>query len=245
MDFSLTPAQEQLRADVRALCATFPSTYWQDHDRERTYPEAFVKALTDAKFLSALIPTEYGGLGLGVTEAAIILHEVNRSGGNAAACHAQMYIMGALVRHGSDAQKERWLPPVARGDLRFQAFSVTEREAGSDTTAIATTAIRDVRYGWVVNGHKNWTSRIEQSDLLLLLARTSARDTAARTLGLSLFLVDLRDARDQGAIETRPVRTMLNYETFEVTYRNLRLPTDALVGEEGLGFPPRHRRLEC
>lgn len=238
MDFSRTPSQEQLRADVRALCATFPGTYWRDLDRERKYPEAFVNALTDAGYLSALIPTSYGGLGLGVTEAAIILHEVNRSGGSAAACHAQMYIMGALVRHGSAAQKERWLPPVARGELRFQAFSVTEREAGSDTTAIATTAVRDPAQGggWVVNGHKNWTSRIEQSDLLLLLARTSDRDVAARTFGLSLFLVDLRDARSQGAIDVRPVRTMLNYETFEVTYRNLRLPADALVGEEGLGF---------
>ncbi len=184
MDFSLTPAQEKLRSDVRALCATFPGAYWRDLDRERAFPEAFVKALTDAGYLSALIPTEYGGLGLGMAEAAIILHEVNRSGGTAAACHAQMYIMGALVRHGSAAQKERWLPPIARGELRFQAFSVTERDAGSDTTAIATTAIRDAGQGdvWVVNGHKNWTSRIEQSDLLLLLARTSPRDAAARTL---------------------------------------------------------------
>ena len=238
MDFSPTPAQENLRSDVRALCATFPNAYWRDLDRERSYPDAFVNALTDAGYLSALIPTAYGGLGLGVTEAAIILHEINRSGGTAAACHAQMYIMGALVRHGSAAQKERWLPPVARGELRFQAFSVTEHEAGSDTTSIATTAVRDPAQGdgWVVNGHKNWTSRIEQSDLLLLLARTSDRDTAARTFGLSLFLVDLRDAREQGAIETRPVRTMLNYETFEVTYKDLRLPADALVGEEGLGF---------
>jgi acyl-CoA dehydrogenase len=238
VDFSLTPAQEKLRSDVRALCAAFPDAYWRELDRERAFPEAFVKALTDAGYLSALIPTAYGGLGLGIAEASIILHEVNRSGGTAAACHAQMYIMGALVRHGSAAQKERWLPPVARGELRFQAFSVTERDAGSDTTAIATTAVRESGPGdgWVVNGHKNWTSRLEQSDLLLLLARSSPRDATARTLGLSLFLIDLRDARSQGAIDIRPVRTMLNYETFEVTYRNLRLPADALVGDEGLGF---------
>src|SRR5919106_3768563 len=143
MDFALTPAQEQLRADVRVLCARFPDPYWRQLDRERAYPEAFVRAVTEAGFLSALIPREYGGLGLGVTEASIVLEEVNRSGGHSAACHAQMYVMAALVRHGSETQKRRWLPAIARGDLRLQAFSVTEPEAGSDTTSIATTAVRD------------------------------------------------------------------------------------------------------
>jgi acyl-CoA dehydrogenase len=192
--------------------------------------------LTEVGYLAALIPAEYGGLGLGITEASIILEEVNRSGGSSAACHAQMYIMGALVRHGSEEQKARWLPPIARGELRLQAFSVTEHEAGSDTTAISTTAARDGD-GYVVNGTKNWTSRIEQSDLLLLLARTSPRsDGTDRTRGLSLFLVDLREVRGTGAIAVRPVRTMFNYETYQVTYRDLTLPPDALVGEEGMGF---------
>ena len=236
MDFALTTDQEQLRADVRALCDRFPDDYWRRLDRERAYPEAFVRALTEVGYLSALIPGEYGGLGLGVTEASIVLEEVNRSGGHSAACHAQMYVMGALVRHGSAEQKGRWLPPIARGELRLQAFSVTEPEAGSDTTSIATSAARDGA-GWVVNGRKNWTSRIEQSDLLLLLARTAPRDANAdRTRGLSLFLVDLREARRQGGLEVEPVHTMFNYETYRVTYRNLRLPDDALVGEEGLGF---------
>jgi acyl-CoA dehydrogenase len=237
MDFALTPAQEQLRDAVRALCARFPDPYWRELDRERAYPEAFVRALTESGYLSALIPGGYGGLGLGVTEASIVLEEINRSGGSSAACHAQMYVMGAVVRHGSEAQKRRWLPAVARGELRFQAFSVTEPEAGSDTTAIATTAVRAEDGGWVVNGQKNWTSRIEQSDLLLLLARTTPREEATdRTRGLSLFLVDLREARRNGGIETRRVRTMFNYETYRVTYRDLRLPAEALVGEAGMGF---------
>ncbi len=236
MDFALTSDQERLRTDVRALCAGFPNDYWRTLDRERAYPTRFVQALTEAGYLAALIPSAYGGLGLGVTEASIILEEINRSGGHSAACHAQMYIMGALVRHGDEAQKARWLPPVARGELRFQAFSVTEAEAGSETTAITTTAVRDGG-GWVVNGAKNWTSRIEQSDLLLLLARTTPReDLTDRTRGLSLFLVDLRAAREQAGIAVRPVRTMFNYETYQVTYRDLRLPPDALIGEEGMGF---------
>jgi acyl-CoA dehydrogenase len=236
MDFALSTAQEHLRAEVRALCAGFADAYWRQLDHERSYPEAFVQALTAAGYLSALIPQEYGGLGLGVTEASIILEEINRSGGHSAACHAQMYVMGALARHGREEQKRRWLPAIARGELRLQAFSVTEPEAGSDTTSIATTAMRDAG-GWVVNGRKNWTSRIEQSDLLLLLARTAPRDAGGdRTRGLSLFLVDLREARQQGAIDVRPVRTMFNYETYRVTYRDLRLPADALVGTEHLGF---------
>jgi acyl-CoA dehydrogenase len=197
-----------------------------------------VRTLAEAGYLSALIPREYGGLGLGVSEASIILEEINRSGGSSAACHAQLYILSALVRHGSDQQKQSWLPQIASGERRLQAFSVTEPEAGSDTTAIRTTAVRDGDQ-YVVNGHKNWTSRIEQSDLLLLLARTALREEVAdRTRGLSLFLIDLREVRRRqpGAIEARPVRVMFNYETYQVTYRNLRVPADALIGEEGLGF---------
>jgi acyl-CoA dehydrogenase len=233
MDFAFTPEQEALRDRVRELCAEFPDRYWRELDRERAYPEAFVRKLTDAGLLAALVPREYGGLGLGITEAALILGGINRSGGSSAACHAQMYVMGALNRHGSRDQKERWLPPIARGELRLQAFSVTEPEAGSETTAIRTTATRTYD-GYVVNGFKNWTSRIEHSDLLLLLARTGER--SERSHGLSLFLVDLREARRQGALDVRRVRTMFNYETFQVTYRDLRLPADSLIGEEGQGF---------
>jgi acyl-CoA dehydrogenase len=238
VDFAPSPEQELLRSEVRALCARFGNDYWRELDRQRAYPERFVWALTEAGYLSSLIPREYGGLGLGVTEASIILEEINRSGGSSAACHAQLYIVSALVRHGSDEQKRRWLPPIAAGSSRLQAFSVTEPEAGSDTTAIQTTAVRDGD-SFVVNGHKNWTSRIEQSDLLLLLARTTAREEVAdRTLGISLFLVDLRETRRQqpATIEVRPVRVMFNYETYQVTYRNLRIPADALIGEEGMGF---------
>src|SRR5215217_300697 len=236
MNFELTLEQERLRAEVQALCTTFPGDYWRTLDRERAYPEAFVLTLTEAGYLAALIPKAFGGLGLGVTEASIILEEINRSGGSSAACHAQMYIMGALAKHGSDEQKQRWLPSIASGTLRLQAFSVTEPEAGSDTTAIQAAAVRNDG-GFVVNGSKNWTSRVEHSDLLLLLARTTPReDVSDRTRGLSLFLVDLRDAREQGAIDVRPVRTMFNYETNRVTYRDLRLPLHALIGEEGMGF---------
>jgi acyl-CoA dehydrogenase len=237
MDFALTPAQEELRAQVRALCMQFPDAYWRRLDQERAYPEEFVRALTAAHFLAALIPRDYGGLGLGVTEASIVLEELNRSGGSSAACHAQMYIMGALVRHGSAAQKARWLPEIAAGRLRLQAFSVTEPAAGSDTTSISTLARRNGD-NYVVSGHKNWTSRIEQSDLLLLLARTTPREAVAdRTQGLSLFLVNLHEARRQpGALVVQRVRTMFNYETYQVTYHNLILPTESLIGEEGRGF---------
>ena len=236
MEFSLSEEQHNLRAAVRSLCRTFPGSYWRDLDRERGYPQQFVDGLTASGYLSALIPTAYGGLGLGVTEASIILEEINRSGGHSAACHAQMYIMGALAKHGSEAQRQRWLPQIASGAKRLQAFSVTEPEAGSDTTAIQTMAARDGD-GYMVNGFKNWTSRIEHSDLLMLLARTSPNDeTSDRTRGLSLFLVDLEDARRQHAIEVAPVRTMFNYETFQVAYRDLRIPADSLIGEEGMGF---------
>ena len=238
MIFARNAEQEHLRAEVRALCAHFGNEYWRELDQQRAYPDQFVRTLTEAGYLSALVPREYGGLGLGVTDASIILEEINRSGGSSAACHAQLYILSALVRHGSDEQKRRWLPSIASGETRLQAFSVTEPEAGSDTTAIRTTAARDGD-AFVVNGHKNWTSRIEQSDLLLLLARTAPREEVAdRTHGISLFLVDLREARQQqpGAIEIHPVRVMFNYETYQVTYRNLRIPAQALIGREGMGF---------
>jgi acyl-CoA dehydrogenase len=224
----------QLRAEVRELCARFGGDYWRARDAAREYPQAFVEALTASGLLAALIPPEYGGLGLGVADASIVLEEINRSGGSAAACHAQMYTMGALLRHGSEAQKREYLPRIASGELRLQAFSVTEAEAGSDTTSIATTARRDGDE-YVVDGHKNWTSRIAQSDLLLLLARTAERDEHARSAGLSLFLVDLREVRAE-SIEVTQVRTMFNYATNEVRYRGLRIPAAALIGEEGEGF---------
>ncbi len=234
----LEPTRDQraLRAAVHALCASFGDTYWREVDAERAYPDAFIRALTEAGYLAALIPEEYEGAGLGIAEACIILEEVNRTGGNAAACHAQMYIMGTVLRHGSDDQKRRFLPPIARGELRLQAFGVTEPNAGSDTTKIETTAVRrGDRY--VVNGQKVWTSRVQHSDLMLLLARTSppSEDPKAKTFGLSTLLVDLRDAAP-GAIEVRPIRTMMNHETNEVFFHDLEVPAENLIGEEGRGF---------
>jgi acyl-CoA dehydrogenase len=224
-----------LRAGVRDLCKTFPDSYWRELDAARAYPDAFVKALTAAGYLAALIPEEYGGSGLGVSEAAIILEEVNRSGANAGACHAQMYTMGTLLRHGSDAQKRRFLPQVASGALRLQAFGVSEPTTGSDTTQLKTTATRrGDRY--VVRGQKIWISRAEHSDLLLLLVRTTpASDTKKRTDGLSVLLVDLREAVGHG-LTIRPIRTMMNHATTELFFDDLEVPVDALVGEEGQGF---------
>jgi acyl-CoA dehydrogenase len=234
-----TDLQESLRSDVRELCAQFTDEYWRDLDARRAYPDAFVQALTAAGYLAALIPTQYGGMGLGLTEASIIMEEINRSGGHSAACHAQMYTMGAILRHGNDEQKRRYLPEIASGALRMQAFSVTEAEAGSDTTRIATRAVREGD-SYVITGHKNWTSRIEQSDLLLVLARTSDRsdDEKSRAEGLSLFLVDLRRVRDEAptSLEVKPVATMFNYATNEVFYHGMRIPADSLIGEEGAGF---------
>ena len=232
----LTPDQTVLRGAVRELCESFDQAYWRELDAARAYPDAFIKALTDAGYLAALIPEEYGGAGLGIAEASVILEEVNRAGGNAAACHAQMYIMGTVLRHGSEEQKRRFLPPIARGELRLQAFAVTEPTAGSDTTKIATTAVRrGDRY--VVNGQKVWTSRVQHSDLMLLLARTAppSDDTKSKTAGLSTFLVDLRDA-PTGTIDVRPIRTMMNHETNEVFFHDLEVPAENLVGEEGRGF---------
>jgi acyl-CoA dehydrogenase len=231
-----TPDQQTLRAAVRALCASFGDAYWRTVDADRAYPDAFIHSLTEAGYLAALIPAEYDGAGLGMAEACIILEEVNRSGGNAAACHAQMYIMGTVLRHGSDEQKRRFLPAIARGELRLQAFGVTEPNAGSDTTKIATTAVRRGDH-YVVNGQKVWTSRVQHSDLMLLLARTSppSDDPKAKTFGLSTLLVDLRAAAP-GTIEVRPIRTMMNHETNEVFFRELEVPVENLIGEEGRGF---------
>jgi acyl-CoA dehydrogenase len=225
----------EIRAAIARLCAEFPGEYWREVDSARAYPTAFVQALTKAGYLACLIPAAYGGSGLGIGAAAAILEEIHKSGGNGAACHAQMYVMGTLLRHGSAAQKERWLPPIAGGQLRLQAFGVTEPTAGSDTTAIRTTAVRQGdRY--VVNGQKVWTSRAEHSDLMLLLARTTPREQAAKkTAGLSVFLVDLRADRQHG-ITIRPIRTMLNHATTEVFFENFAVPAENLIGEEGSGF---------
>ena len=230
------PGIDALRERTRALCAGFPGEYWRETDRDRRYPQEFVDTLTAAGLLSVLVPTEYGGGGLGVTEASVVVEEINRSGGHSAACHAQLYTMGALLRHGSDRLKDAYLPPIARGELRLQAFSVTEAAAGSDTTAIATTATRDGA-DYVLDGHKNWTSRIAESDLALVLARTAER-AADRTRGLTLFLVDLRRVRAEQpeALEVVPVRTMFNYATNQVAYRGLRVPADHVVGEVDAGF---------
>jgi acyl-CoA dehydrogenase len=232
----LTDDLRVLRDAVRALCSSFGDAYWRAVDAERGYPDAFIAALTEAGYLAALIPEEYEGAGLGLAEACIILEEVNRSGGNAAACHAQMYIMGTVLRHGSEEQKRRFLPPIARGELRLQAFGVTEPNAGSDTTKITTTAVRTGNR-YLVNGQKVWTSRVQHSDLMLLLVRTSppSSDPKQKTAGLSTLLVDLRDA-PPGTIDVRPIRTMMNHETNEVFFHDLEVPAENLVGDEGSGF---------
>jgi acyl-CoA dehydrogenase len=227
----LTP----IRESVRALCADFPGEYWQRLDRERAYPEEFVTALTKAGFLAALIPEEYGGSGLTMTAAAAIMEEIQASGCNGAACHAQMYTMGTLLRHGSVEQKKRYLPAIARGELRLQAFGVTEPTSGTDTLSLRTTAVRDGDH-YIVNGQKIWTSRAEHSDLMLLLARTSPREqTASRTAGLTVFLVDMGAARGHG-LTIRPIRTMMNHATTEVFFENLRVLADGVIGREGEGF---------
>ena len=225
----------ELRRGVRQLCDRFPGTYWQRLDAERGYPVEFVTAMTESGFLAALIPEDYGGGGASIAEASVILEEVNRTGGNAGVCHAQMYIMGALVRHGSAEQKERWLPPLAEGRLRLQAFGVTEPNAGSDTTRIQTRAERDGSE-YVISGQKIWTSRAQHSDLMLLLARTTPLEKVAkRTAGLSLFLVDLRNASGQ-QLTIRPLETMINHHTTEVFFEGLRVPAENRIGEEGKGF---------
>jgi acyl-CoA dehydrogenase len=226
---------QQIREAVRALCTGFPGPYWRELDDRRAYPEDFVRAMTEAGWLGVLIPEEYGGSGLGLTAAAAILEEVHASGGNAAAVHAQMYIMGTLLRHGSAGQKSEWLPKIAAGEVRLQAFGVTEPTAGTDTTSIKTVAERRGE-AYVVNGQKVWTSRAEHSDLMLLLARTTPRDQVRkRSEGLSVFLIDMREAKGKG-LSINPIRTMINHATTEVFFDNLEIPAASLIGEEGKGF---------
>jgi acyl-CoA dehydrogenase len=225
-----------IRNAVRALCAGFPGEYWRALDRERAYPEKFVAALTKAGFLAALIPEEYGGSGLTMSAAVAIMEEIQASGCNGAACHAQMYTMGTVLRHGSAEQKTRYLPGIARGELRLQAFGVTEPGSGTDTLSLRTTAARDGNDGYVVNGQKIWTSRAEHSDLMLLLARTTPREQIKkRTEGLSVFLVDMREVKGKG-LTIRPIRTMMNHATTEVFFENMRVPAENLIGVEGEGF---------
>ena len=231
----MTETYDEIRDGVRRVCDGFPGEYWRDLDRDRAYPSDFVQALTDAGYLAALIPEEYGGSGLPLSAAAAILEEIQYQGANGAACHAQMYMMGTLLRHGSNAQKQSYLPQIATGALRLQAFGVTEPTSGTDTTSLKTVAVRDGDH-YVVNGQKVWTSRAEHSDLMLLLARTTPRDQVARkSEGLSVFIVDMREARGNG-LTIRPIRAMMNHGSTEVFFDNLRVPAENLIGEEGKGF---------
>jgi alkylation response protein AidB-like acyl-CoA dehydrogenase len=231
---TMTPERIAIRDAVAQLCSRFGHDYWTALDRERKYPEEFVKALTDGGWLSILIPEEYGGGGLGLMEAAIVLETIDRSDGTAVAAHAQMYTMGTMLRHGNPEQKRRYLPGIASGKLRLQAFGVTEPNAGSDTTRISTAAVRKGDH-YIVNGQKVWTSRVQHSDLMLLLVRTTPYDDVQRkTDGLSVLLVDLREAGD--ALTVKPIRTMENHETNEVFIQNLKVPVENLIGEEGQGF---------
>ena len=226
----------EIRRAVQALCANFPGEYWRAKDRDRAYPEEFVAALTEAGFLAALIPENFGGSGLGLDAAAAIMEEIQASGANGASCHAQMYIMNTLLRHGSEAQKGQYLPAIASGELRLQAFGVSEPTSGTDTLSLQTVARRDGD-DYVVSGQKIWTSRAEHSDLMLLLARTTPREEAPkRTEGLSIFLVDMRAALASGAMTVKPIRTMMNHSTTEVFFDDLRIPAPSLIGEEGKGF---------
>jgi len=236
-DMMTGPAQRdghaEIREEVRKLCARFPGEYWRKLDEVRSYPTEFVSALTEAGYLSVLIPEEYGGSGLGISAAAAILETIQAEGCNGGACHAQIYTMGTILRHGSDEQKQRYLPKIASGALRLQAFGVTEPGSGTDTTSLRTTARRD-NEGYVVNGQKIWTSRAEHSDLMLLLARTTPRDQVAKkTEGLSTFIVDMKAA---SGLTIRPIRTMMNHNSCEVFFDGMRIPADSLLGEEGRGF---------
>ena len=230
-----TDKYQDIRDAVRALCAEFPDEYHRRIDEERGYPEAFVEALTRAGWLAAMIPQEYGGSGLGLTEASVIMEEINRSGANAGACHGQMYNMGTLLRHGSEAQKRDYLPKIASGELRLQSMGVTEPSTGTDTTKIKTTAVRKGdRY--VVNGQKVWISRVQHSDLMILLARTTPfADGKKKSEGMSIFIVDLHEALKKG-LTVRPIRNMVNHETNELFFDNLEIPAENLIGEEGKGF---------
>jgi len=225
-----------IRDAVAALCADFPGEYWREKDRERAYPTEFVEALTKAGFLAALIPEEYGGSGLGLLEAAAIMEEIQKAGCNGAACHAQMYIMGTILRHGDDAQKQAWLPGIASGELRLQAFGVTEPTSGTDTLSLRTVAEKKGNDRYLVNGQKVWTSRAEHSDLMLLLARTTPKDQVKkRTEGLSVFVVDMREALGNG-LTVKPIRTMINHSTTEVFFDDLEVPAENMIGEEGKGL---------
>ncbi len=224
-----------IRDAVAKLCSQFPGEYWRALDREMAYPKDFVDALTQSGYLSVLIPEEYGGAGLKLSAAAAILEEIQRAGCNGGACHAQMYTMGVLLRHGSDAQRQQWLPRIASGELRMQAFGVTEPTSGTDTTSLKTFARRDGD-AYVVNGQKIWTSRAEYSDVMVLLARTTPKEeTKKRTDGLSVFIVDMQAAKNNG-LTIRPIRTMMNHATTEVFFDNMRVPAENLIGEEGKGF---------
>jgi acyl-CoA dehydrogenase len=233
INLSLTDEQRALREGVLEICKRYPGEYWRELDARREYPDKFVTELTQAGYLAALIPQEYGGAGLGIFEGGLILETINHSGGNAGACHAQMYIMGTLLRHGSEAQKRQYLPKIATGELRLQAFAVTEPNSGSDTTKLRTTAVRQGdRY--LVNGQKIFISRVLQSDLMLLLARTTAIDQVKRkTDGLSVFLFDIRGLK---GLEVRPIRTMMNHSTNALFFDNMEIPAESLIGEEGRGF---------
>jgi acyl-CoA dehydrogenase len=234
MESSVQEARQSIREEVRKLCKDFPDTYWQDVDKHEKYPQEFVDTLTTSGYLAALIPEEYGGAGLGVTEASIILEEINRAGGNSGACHAQMYTMGTLLRHGSEEQKRRYLPAIASGELRLQAFAVTEPNAGSETTRIETRAVRKGdRY--VVNGQKIFISRAKQSDLMLLLARTTPyEELTDKTQGLSVFVVDMRDVK--GNLDIQPLDIMVNHHTTTVFFEDVEIPAENRIGEEGKGF---------
>ncbi|MDT7953252.1 MAG: acyl-CoA dehydrogenase family protein [Acetobacteraceae bacterium] len=236
MDQAVKPQSDSaIRDEVAKLCARFPGEYWRELDARRGYPTEFVAALTEAGYLAALIPEQFGGAGLSLREAGEILETIHAEGCNGAACHAQMYMMGTVLRHGSDAQKETYLPQIASGALRLQAFGVTEPTSGTDTTSLRTTARRDGD-DYVVDGQKIWTSRAEHSDLMLLLARTTPRDQVKkRTDGLSVFLVDMRAVRGNG-LTIRPIRTMMNHNSCEVFFDSMRIPADSLIGEEGRGF---------
>jgi acyl-CoA dehydrogenase len=230
-----TDKYDELRGALRDLCAEFPAEYFRKVDEERAYPEAFVNALTAAGWLAALIPQEYGGSGLSLTEACVIMEEINRCGGNSGACHGQMYNMGTLLRHGSPAQKEFYLPKIASGELRLQSMAVTEPTTGTDTTKITTTAVRKGDK-YVVNGQKVWISRIQHSDLMILLARTTPlAEVTKKSEGMSIFIVDLRDAIGRG-LSVQPILNMVNHETNELFFENLEIPAENLIGEEGKGF---------
>lgn len=236
MSYQAVPdAYTDLRDAVRDLCQTFPAEYWRKVDEARGYPEQFVDALTKAGWMAALIPQEYGGSGLGLTEASVIMEEINRTGGNSGACHGQMYNMGTLLRHGSERQKQQYLPKIASGELRLQSMGVTEPTTGTDTTRIKTVAVKKGdRY--VVNGQKVWISRVQHSDLMILLARTTPLDQVKKkSEGMSIFLVDLREAIGKG-LEVRPILNMVNHETNELFFDNLEIPAENLIGEEGRGF---------